>query len=158
MALCESQIRSKNITVLFDIAPGLNVFCRPVQISQVLLNVLGNATYELGYVSDREKILRIRAYQVDAEVIVDIIDNGRGIPTGLIDKIMQPFFTTKPVGEGTGLGLSISLGIMATHKGRILVHSEPGNTCFKIQLPIASQKAEAMHYNASSRTQAEARM
>ena len=70
-------------------------------------------------------------------VEVCVKDNGNGIPKTLIDKIFQPFFTTKPTGEGTGLGLSLSYDIVKAHNGELSVETEDGTgTTFKMMLPI----------------------
>ena len=72
-----------------------------------------------------------------ARVIVEIADDGCGIPVDVLPKIFDPFFTTKPLGRGTGLGLSISHGIIAEHGGRIEVESTVGaGTRFRIHLPL----------------------
>jgi signal transduction histidine kinase len=70
-------------------------------------------------------------------VIVEVADDGCGIPADLLPRIFDPFFTTKPVGEGTGLGLSISHGIVVDHGGRIEVESTPGQgSRFRVILPV----------------------
>jgi signal transduction histidine kinase len=70
-------------------------------------------------------------------IVLTVTDNGNGIPQHIVDKIFQPFFTTKPTGEGTGLGLSLSYDIIKTHGGEILVESKDGEgTTFIIQLPV----------------------
>jgi signal transduction histidine kinase len=70
-------------------------------------------------------------------IIVEITDNGPGIPEEIQPKIFDPFFTTKAPGEGTGLGLNISYNIIAQkHKGEITVTSQPGKTCFQVKLPL----------------------
>ena len=70
-------------------------------------------------------------------VIITVTDNGNGIPKDMIDKIFQPFFTTKPSGAGTGLGLSISYDIVKTHGGELSVDSTEGKgSSFTIQLPL----------------------
>ena len=70
-------------------------------------------------------------------VIITVSDNGNGIPQKIVDKIFQPFFTTKPTGEGTGLGLSLSYDIIKAHGGEIKVESEQGvGTEFKVQLAL----------------------
>ena len=75
--------------------------------------------------------------KVIGNVEVKVSDNGTGIPKNIIDKIFQPFFTTKPVGEGTGLGLSLSYDILKAHGGELRVASEEGQYAeFILQLPI----------------------
>ena len=73
----------------------------------------------------------------EASVIITVSDNGNGIPQKIVDKIFQPFFTTKPTGEGTGLGLSLSYDIVKAHGGEIKVESKEGaGTKFIIVLPF----------------------
>lgn len=73
-------------------------------------------------------------------MIVEVADDGRGIPTELLPRIFDPFFTTKAVGEGTGLGLSICHGIVSDHGGRIEVESTPGQgSRFRVILPIGGK-------------------
>jgi len=72
-----------------------------------------------------------------AEVVISVKDNGSGIPQKVLDKIFQPFFTTKPTGQGTGLGLSLSYDIVKAHSGEIKVKTKDGEGSeFVIQLPI----------------------
>ena len=74
------------------------------------------------------------------KIIIVIRDNGTGIPANIIDKIFQPFFTTKPTGQGTGLGLSLSYEIIKVHSGELKVESEPGSFSeFIIELPYVTQ-------------------
>ena len=70
-------------------------------------------------------------------MVVEIRDNGPGIPPDVEPHIFEPFFTTKGVGEGTGLGLDTVQRIVKKHRGSIQVNSEPGNTCFQVWLPLA---------------------
>ena len=71
---------------------------------------------------------------------IAVKDNGNGIPQNIVDKIFQPFFTTKPTGQGTGLGLSLSYDVIKAHGGTIEVESKAGEgTVFKIQLPLQEQ-------------------
>lgn len=88
----------------------------------------------------------IRTSQESDWVIVDIEDNGPGIPEGIQANIFNPFFTTKPVGKGTGLGLNITYNIIQKHGGEIKLLSKPGKTIFRISLPV---NFEATTSNAS---------
>jgi len=112
-------------------------------IGRVLLNLFNNAFYA---VSQRQKIegtdykptVTVSTALSDRNVFIKVRDNGNGIPAAIKDKIMQPFFTTKPTGEGTGLGLSLSYDIVVKgHGGNITVDStEDYGAEFSIKLPI----------------------
>jgi signal transduction histidine kinase len=114
----------------------------PQDIGRVLLNLYNNAFYA---VSVRKKAegegfkptVKIQTKKVDGTVEVVVKDNGNGIPENLINKIFQPFFTTKPTGQGTGLGLSLSYDIIKAHGGEIKVESkEAQGSEFIVQLPV----------------------
>lgn len=109
------------------------------EINQVILNMLINASHAIKC-NSKQGIINIRTYQKGNQVILEIEDNGIGIPKEFLVKVFDPFFTTKPVGEGTGLGLSISYDIIVNkHNGKIDVRSEVGKgTTFIIQIPINS--------------------
>jgi signal transduction histidine kinase len=77
----------------------------------------------------------------DADVVVEICDDGPGMPPVVRERIFEPFYTTKPPGSGTGLGLHISHNVVARHGGRINVRSRPGKTCFEVVLPRERQTA-----------------
>jgi signal transduction histidine kinase len=81
-------------------------------------------------------VLLVRTCAEPGEILVEIGDNGPGIPPAVQSRIFDPFFTTKPVGEGTGLGLDIVHRIVRAHKGSIRVDSEPGRTVFQVRLPL----------------------
>ena len=85
---------------------------------------------------DYEPTVSVSTKKVDDKVIITVADNGNGIPQKNLDKIFQPFFTTKPTGQGTGLGLSLAYDIVKTHGGEIKVETTEGNGSeFIIQLP-----------------------
>jgi signal transduction histidine kinase len=86
--------------------------------------------------------LRVRTYREDNCVVVEIGDNGSGIPPDVQTHIFEPFFTTKGVGEGTGLGLDTVQRIVKKHRGTIQVTSTPGDTRFQVRLPLAEEPAE----------------
>jgi signal transduction histidine kinase len=104
------------------------------ELSQVWTNVIDNAIDAMGGSGK----LRVRTYRQDDCVVVEIADNGPGIPPEVEPRIFEPFFTTKGVGEGTGLGLDTVQRIVKKHRGSIRVHSKPGDTRFQVWLPLAA--------------------
>jgi signal transduction histidine kinase len=128
------ELKAKKITVERTIPEDLpTVFGYAGELNQVWTNLLDNAidaTPEGGRI-------RIEAEKDDGAVSVRIIDNGGGIPEEIRDRIFEPFYTTKPVGEGTGLGLDIVQRIVTQqHSGSISVDSKPGETTFTVVLPV----------------------
>jgi len=116
------------------------VECLAGKINQVFMNIIGNAIHALldHPIEGREPELTISTHLQDEMVIIEIKDNGVGMPIKVKEKIFEPFFTTKAVGQGTGLGLSIVYTIIVeNHKGTIKVDSEQGvGTVFYITLPV----------------------
>jgi signal transduction histidine kinase len=104
------------------------------ELNQVWTNIIDNAIDAMHGQGE----LRIRTYRNDSSVVVEIGDNGPGIPEEVQPHIFEPFFTTKGVGEGTGLGLDTVQRIVKKHRGSIQVSSTPGNTRFQVWLPLAS--------------------
>ena len=126
------------------------VECYPSQLNQVFMNILSNAIdafdENLEHLASQSPEIEIRTRVVESEfVLIQIQDNGAGIPTQILNKLFDPFFTTKPVGKGTGLGLSISHQIIVEkHGGEIDCTSTLGKgTCFSIKVPI-SQRVESL--------------
>jgi signal transduction histidine kinase len=104
------------------------------ELNQVWTNIIDNAVAAM----DGRGILTLHTYQEGNWIVVEITDNGPGIPEDIQPKIFDPFFTTKPPGEGTGLGLNISHTIIVQkHLGEIAVTSQPGETCFQVKLPLS---------------------
>src|ERR1700729_176596 len=103
------------------------------ELNQVWTNIIDNAIDAMRGTGE----LRIRTYRDDGCVVVDIGDNGPGIPSEVEPHIFEPFFTTKGVGEGTGLGLDTVQRIVKKHRGTIEVSSKPGDTRFQVWLPLA---------------------
>jgi signal transduction histidine kinase len=87
--------------------------------------------------------LRVRTARELDRVLVEIGDNGPGIPPDVLPHIFEPFFTTKGVGEGTGLGLDTVCRIVRNHHGEISVSSHPADTRFQVYLPITQPKAQS---------------
>ena len=147
------EIKKKEIRLSTQFATLPPVWCHPGKLNQVFLNLLVNAvqacdpggtiqvrTRALPAGSAPERVDRTASGPLPA-VVVEIEDNGCGIPADQVPRIFDPFFTTKPVGQGTGLGLSVSYGIVRDHGGAIEVESQPGRgSLFRVRLPI---KADA---------------
>ena len=107
------------------------------ELNQVWTNLIDNAIDAMNGQGE----LRVRTYRDDSCVVVEIGDNGPGIPAQVRPHIFEPFFTTKAVGQGTGLGLDTVQRIVKRHRGSIQVSSKPGNTCFQVWLPLAEASA-----------------
>ncbi len=114
----------------------------PQDIGRVILNLITNAFY---VVDEKKKLLQngydptvsVITKKIGNHVSIYVKDNGSGIPTSIVDKIFQPFFTTKPTGQGTGLGLSLSYDIVKAHGGELKVETKEGKgTEFIISLPV----------------------
>ncbi len=103
------------------------------ELNQVWTNIIDNAIDSMRGKGE----LRVRTYRDDGCVVVEIGDNGPGIPDEVLPHIYEPFFTTKGVGEGTGLGLDTVQRIVKKHRGSIQVSSKPGDTRFQVWLPLA---------------------
>ena len=136
----------------FDNSVGkINII--PQEIGRVILNLINNAFYAVSakasdYAkassdgagvadSNYQSTVTVVTKKVADKILISVVDNGNGIPKGIVDKIFQPFFTTKPTGEGTGLGLSLAYDIIKAHGGEIKVETKEGEGSeFVLQLPI----------------------
>ena len=134
LALCAESFRRYGIKLeVSDVPDTLYLECRQVQISQVLLNLLNNAKDAISELEDRW--IKIDVRHNDEKVWISVEDSGSGIPESVVEKLFQPFFTTKSAGKGTGLGLSISQGLIEDHRGRFFYDANSSNTRFVIILP-----------------------
>ncbi len=161
-ALCDEYLRlsyhglrakdkSFNATMKTDFDNSIaNINIIPQDIGRVVLNLLTNAFY---VVDEKKKApqprqgvvydptVSISTKKINGKVEIRVSDNGNGIPQKVLDKIFQPFFTTKPTGQGTGLGLSLSYDIVKAHGGEIKVETQEGaGTTFIIQLPVGREE------------------
>ncbi|MBX9258613.1 HAMP domain-containing protein [Desmonostoc muscorum CCALA 125] len=138
----KSQSARPKITVIKEYSEIPRIQCFAGQLNQVFMNILANAidaleeAFQNGFCPD--PIIRISSAQVNENVVIQIVDNGIGIPEAIQSHIFDPFFTTKPVGKGTGMGLSISYQIITEkHGGYLRCISSPGQgTEFVIAIPI----------------------
>lgn len=137
----DKSFNARFTTTLDNNVPEMNVV--PQELGRVILNLINNAFYA---VSEKKRVadesyqptVSVTTQAKEKEVLIKVEDNGNGIPVGVIDKIFQPFFTTKPTGEGTGLGLSLSYDIITNgHAGELKVKTREGTgTEFIISIPL----------------------
>ena len=127
------RLKKKDLTVTRDYAEALpKIKGYGSELNQVWTNLIVNAVDAMSLGGK----LKVRTKREPTDILVEIRDNGAGIPAGARSRIFEPFFTTKPVGEGTGLGLDTVARIIRKHRGNIRFESKPGDTCFQIRLPI----------------------
>ncbi len=131
--ICGPRFSSSQIQVEFKIPDHLELECRPSELAQVFMNLLNNSFYAVA--SQAEKKVVIMAEELNTELKLTFVDSGPPIPLPVRKKIMQPFFTTKPIGFGTGLGLMISQTIVENHRGKIELLENVPQTTFIIRLP-----------------------
>jgi C4-dicarboxylate-specific signal transduction histidine kinase len=138
------QLRLRQIEVELDLDDDLPpIMADSNKLEQVFINLVTNARHAMEEtMSGSTKLLKIRSFTDNGDIVVTVSDTGNGIPKDIIDRIFDPFFTTKEVGKGTGLGLSISYGIVKDFGGTIRVESEVGTgTTFELRFPVAPEDA-----------------
>ncbi len=143
LALRAYEQRVTNITVIDALAAGLpQAYADGHQVQQVLLNLIINAEQAMLSANGRGILVVRTFHDNDREaVVLEINDDGPGIPDDVQPKIFDPFFTTKEVGKGTGLGLTVAYAIIQEHGGRIRLESRPGSgASFFVELPVAGAK------------------
>ncbi len=135
----------QGVKVKRDYSPNLpRIEAYASELNQVWTNIIDNAIDAMNGKGE----ITLKTYAEDHHVIVEIIDNGPGIPEDIRSRIFEPFFTTKAPGKGTGLGLHISHDIVVNrHHGQLKVESRPGNTTFKAVLPVKIHESMATHYD-----------
>ena len=138
------EMKVNNIEVETQLAPDLPpTMADAGQLQQVFLNIVLNAEYFMTTAHNKGKLL-VRTERIDDNIRASFTDDGSGISKQNLDKIFNPFFTTKEVGNGTGLGLSICHGIITQHKGTIYAQSEPGQgATFVVELPIVDDSTQS---------------
>ena len=134
VAVLKSKARAKSVAVAVEVEPGLpRVRGFAGELNQIWANLIDNA---LDAVPDSGRV-EVLANLEGRRVVVRVVDNGSGIPAQIRERIFDPFFSTKPVGQGTGLGLDIVRRLVRHNDGEISVESQPGRTEFRVVLPLA---------------------
>jgi len=137
------ELKTSNIEVVTDLAPSLpKTIADFQQIQEVFLNIILNAEQVMSEANHGGK-LTIKTREITGYIRVSFTDDGPGIPAENLDRLFNPFFTTREVGGGTGLGLSICHGIVAEHGGRIYARSKPGKgATFIVELPVITEEVD----------------
>ena len=138
MSYCRDRFRLNSIKVIIDPYPQVEVMCRPIQVSQVFLNLMNNSFDAI--LETKSPWVHVSFETQDTKVLIRVTDSGKGIPESVRKKIMEPFFTTKET-NGTGIGLSISHGIIEDHQGKLYYDESSANTAFVVELPLEFREA-----------------
>jgi signal transduction histidine kinase len=133
LIILRHKLSKTAITVSREYAPDLpRIEAFAGELNQVWTNILDNAIDALG----KQGEIKLHSFKDGDQVVVELADNGPGIPPEIQSRVFEPFFTTKPPGVGTGVGLNIAYNVVNKHYGEIRLRSHPGETCFQVRLPI----------------------
>lgn len=138
IALCEGRLRQKGISFQVEEGPvDARILARPLQLVQVLVNLLNNAADAVDGLENRW--VRLKVHEDGDSLLFEVTDSGPGVPESIREKIFEPLFTTKPEGKGTGLGLVISRRIAEEHDGTLHLDHRSECTRFVMRLPKVRQ-------------------
>ena len=133
LLILKYKLKKKDISVTRDYAESLPLIkAYGSELNQVWTNLIVNAVDAMS----KGGTLKVRTKREPTDIMIEIRDNGAGIPASARSRIFEPFFTTKAVGEGTGLGLDTVARIVRKHRGNVRFESKPGDTCFQVRLPL----------------------
>ncbi|MCX6110920.1 MAG: PAS domain S-box protein [Proteobacteria bacterium] len=138
--LCGERFKNADVSLSINCPTDTLIEARTTQITQILMNLLNNAFDAVQGLPN--KWVSVDAKASDASIRISVTDSGPGIDPKLVDRIMEPFFTTKEVGKGTGLGLSISKGIAESHGGTLTYQASGANTGFVLELPLRQPQTQ----------------
>jgi two-component system, NtrC family, sensor kinase len=143
LALREYYTRTRNVRVVLDIAAEFPLLAvNEDEIKQILLNLFNNSSDALEGMAGSKQI-SIRAYQRGPRAVIEVEDSGPGFDN--LNRALDPFYTTKPVGKGTGLGLSVCYGIVKERGGDLKIENvNPHGARVTIELPVAGAPAQAL--------------
>ncbi len=133
LTILAHKIKKGRVRIERDYDPDLpTITAHGSQLNQVWTNLLDNALDAL----DGDGVITLRTHHTGENVVVEVADDGPGIPEEVRSRVFDPFFTTKDVGRGTGLGLDVVNRVVSNHRGQVLVASGPGGTTFEVRLPV----------------------
>lgn len=139
LLLLRRELRELDIEVFEHIEPGIApVPCRSGSMQQVLFNLMTNARDATDGLVNRR--IEVRARSAGSRLVIEVADNGPGVPEDLEDRIIDPFVTTKVAGRGTGLGLGICHAIVADHGGTLTYRRADGHTVFAVSLSLGTRE------------------
>ena len=138
--LCSERFKNADVTLSINCPTDTVIEARTTQITQILMNLLNNAFDAVQGLSN--KWVCINAKASDTSIRISVSDSGPGIDPKLVERVMEPFFTTKEVGKGTGLGLSISKGIAESHGGTLTYQQDGAHTSFVLELPLRQSQTQ----------------
>lgn len=133
--LSSERFLANDTRLIIDPIPKVKISCRATQISQVFINLFNNALDATAHLLERW--VKISFQQTEDSIIIFVSDSGKGVDPDILDKIFEPFFTSKETGKGTGLGLSLSKKIIEMHNGELVLDNTALNTTFIVTLPLA---------------------
>jgi signal transduction histidine kinase len=141
LEILQGTLENNRIVLKKEIGPDLTLYGSPNEFSQVIINIINNAKDALNEHVINEKIIRIQGYESADEIIIRIGDNGGGISKSIMDKIFDPYFTTKKEGKGTGIGLYMSKVIVeSSMNGKLIASNDDQGAVFTLHFPKSTQK------------------
>ena len=138
LQLLDSRIRMEHARVQLDLTPGVHVLCDSGRLEQVLINLCANALDAMQ--GSAEKRLEIRLWRADGRAFLRVSDTGGGIPPELLERLFEPFFSTKPPGQGLGLGLAISADIVREFGGTLRASNTAEGAAFELDLTVVEEE------------------
>jgi signal transduction histidine kinase len=142
LALLQADLQKRQVAVVSDLVPELHkVMADRIQLQQVILNLIINAIEAMDLVTDRQRVLKVTSgLHNPAGVLITIEDSGPGLNLAEVNRIFEPFYTTKS--QGMGLGLSICRSIIESHGGRLsAIQGKPHGLVLRIELPASGSDA-----------------
>lgn len=146
LIVAKDKAKSKGITFFEEVEDNLRVYCKRTEMSQVILNLVINSIHAIDKLE--EKWVKIQAISEEQNVIIRIVDSGKGIPEDVASHIFDPFYTTKEADQGTGLGLWVGHRITEANGGELSYKFLDGNTSF--QLKFDNEKIESLKMEAAN--------